>query len=341
MNIGTVEKHRVCIRLVGVHTENYGFLCKEICLLDCNSNYMFHTTVKLTLNMDEWTSQEEDREFLHICFLHGLGIDCGAMDIDKMIRKVSPIIQNKTVIVKEKYEAEWVKNTFNRCGPIECVLMTHTNQEKRYSMFDTQQQLSVCDYHPPRESGMWGQCARRSAFDLKKTVCQIDSLISDVSNTFCLQTMGYNLYSNGYVCKEICLAHLGSDFIFHTTVKTPAKKRKFVKEYRKESSEQASYGIDLRQLKKQIIPILKGKRIIITNNCYTEVIEWFMDIFDGYYIEITIIGNWFRNWFLDRERLPDCNYHYLYTDRGKGSCAKELVLNAKQALLYMQNGIYK
>lgn len=335
MNIGKVEKLKVCISLVGFHSKKYGFFCREMCLIDCNSNYMFHTTLKLPNGFDYGFSRDGSRELLQIAFSDGLGNDCGGLDIDKMIRKVTPIIQNKTVIVTKSYEVEWMKNIFNLCGSIDCVLITHTYHEKKKSNLD---QHSVCDYHPLVDSEtIWYECARRSALDLKKTVCNIDSLISDASNTFCLYTIG--LYIRGYVCKEICLAHLTSDFIFHTTVKTPTKYRKLMKELKHQNHNGTiSDGgeIDLRQLKKQIVPILMGKRVIIINiGSSREIVKWLIDIFDGYYIEFTIIGDWFENCFLDFDSPPDCNYHPEIYHKNV-CCAKALALNSKQALLCMQ-----
>lgn len=177
----------VCVGLVGFDSVWHGLICKEFCLADCDSIYVYHKTVKTPKLVYEyfcdleWSSAEDA-----ISYQHGLDLHCGDIELNELIREVYPKMSGKKVIVSESWQVDWLKYTFRECGPIDCEIFNPRNRSSIYST-----RFGMCHYHkllldedefPNRFSY---RCAHRVAQDLRKVAIdrsKTDSVVCSLQN---------------------------------------------------------------------------------------------------------------------------------------------------------------
>lgn len=151
----------VCIGLEGFHRTSGDFICKEFCLVDCDSNYVYHKTIKTTNSIYEDFSESElaVAEF-EIENYHGLSFHCGDIELSELLKQVYPLISDKKVIVFAPLHIEWMNSKFDKCEPINCEFFDLCYRRPIYPS-----RFGVCHYHQPT-GGYADTCAHRVAQDL-------------------------------------------------------------------------------------------------------------------------------------------------------------------------------
>lgn len=332
------EKHSsnlVCVSAEGFVLKN-DFICKEFSLLDCDSNFLYHTTIKSSKKYLDYSQSERKDISFASKYTFGLEFDCGEIEMHEFIEQVFPMLKGKKVIVEHLYTAFWLKKLFEAYGDIDCEDVGKWFQD--YPCMNDKLE-SVCQYHDS-DSICTTNCTLANVLGLKKSVCKILPHLKDLDNTLCIGVAGFDLHDDGFLCKEICLLSLNSAYMFHTTVKTSNDRKSIHKSYMSSIKFESEYihGLEydcgettLDEMIQKMKPLIQGKRILVTNHTH---LFWLQEMFKFIDFQFVQVGKPFFEMF--RTEFPDCSYHHV-KDTGfnqwKTHCAMRQAMNLKKDLL--------
>lgn len=162
----------VCIGLEGFQDIHYKrFVCKEFCLVDCDSIYVYHKLIKTEKSVYDSFEPMDLLKFKHSeTFYHGLDLYSGDIELSKLIQQIYPKIAGKKVIVYYPHQVRCMNQLFNESGPIDCeVLDSEHDRTKIYP--NDENPIGICHYHKAT-LGAYNSCAHRDAQDLRTFVIE-------------------------------------------------------------------------------------------------------------------------------------------------------------------------
>lgn len=331
----------VCVAAEGFLLKNE-FVCKEFCLFDFDSNFLYHTTIKSPKKSTDYSASDKQQIFCETS-TYGLEFDSGEIEIGQFIEKVFPIIEEKRVVVQHPFIANWLKEFFISRGDIDCVAVGSWFEE---GPFMNDESKDACDYHNSN-SLCEPKCALYSVFGLRKGILTILPHLKDLENTFCIALTGFDLFNHGYLFKEICLVSLSTTYRFHTTIKTPKDFENILHWYSSGIRFETKHvhGLDhdcgeitLDELIETISPIIKGKKVLVKN--FDQII-YLWDLFgDDCNFKLIEAGGP-QNKAL-AEDIPNCtNHQSAINSEWKKYCAMRIAMMLKKSVLDLFEKITK
>lgn len=293
----------VCVSAEGLFVANE-FVCKEFCLLDRESNFLYHTTIKSSKKIDEYSPTEQE-SILWKAKNFGLEYDCGDIELNEFIQQVFPMLKDKRVVVEHLFTAHWLKNLFEIYGDIDCVAV---GKWFKYLPCMDDDLADSCHYH---DSDAVAECALLNVLGLNKGISVVLPHLQDLQNTLCIGVEGYDLFDDGFVCKEICILSMDSTHMFHTTVKSP--NGPLYEDYHSLITFETKFGnglpfdcgeITLDELMEKIIPLIKGKKILVKDISH---MFWLQKFFkDHGDLQFIYVGAPYCAMLFEP---PECSYH--------------------------------
>lgn len=278
------DTNLVCVSTVGffLNLSGYTFISKEFCLLDCDSNFLYHKTIKPPKSSTEYSITERQR-ILSKTSNVGLEFDSGEIELDDLIKIVHPMIKGKRVIVQDRVTARWLKKIFNTYTDFECVAVGEWF-EVLPCMNDGHP--DVCDYH--NDDIIVHHCALFDVLGLKKSIATIIPHLSDPKYSVCVHVTGFDLYDEGDIVKEICILQMTSTEMFHTTVKSPKGGAHGYQFHKSLIEFETKFGNGLEyeggemtfdEMIEKTLPLIKGKRVFVKDFC---TMLWLREIYKSH-----------------------------------------------------------
>lgn len=295
----------VCVSVEGYILEK-DFVCKEFCLLDRDSNFLYHTTVKSENEVDIYSEKDQVRiSYEEKTF--GLEFDSGDTEINELIEFVYPLIKTKKVIVEHLFTVNWLKELFHTYGDINCKDVGKWFEDEPYT-FDSPN--VDCHYH---DMDLIPRCALQNVISLNKSLSVVLPHLKDPDNTLCIGIAGFNLQDHGFKCKEFCVSSLDSTYLYHTTVKIPKMDKHAYEFYTSSILFQTTHGnglefaggeITLDELISRMTPVFKGKKLLVKDY---EHLFWLQKTFkndvDVHFVDVR------RPYCTRSIEFPVCVYH--------------------------------
>lgn len=332
----TFFSNLVCVSADGFLLGN-DFICKEFSLLDCDSNFLYHTTIKSTKKYSDHSVSEREAILFDTKYSFGLEYDCGDIEMNKFIQHVFPMIKGKKVIVEHLCTANWLKTLFEPYGDIDC-----SDVGKWFQDFPCMNDKleSVCQYHDS-DSICGFRCTLFNVLGLKKGICKVLPHLKDLENTLCIGVAGFDLYNDGFLCKEICLLSLNSAYMYHTTVKPQNKEKTVHNRYMSSIKFETDHINGLPydcgettfdEMIQKIRSLIQGKKILVKDYCH---LFWLKKMFKLNDFQFIQVGKPYFEIF--RADLPDCYYHRVkygkHLNQWKAHCAMRQAMDLKTDLL--------
>lgn len=321
----------VCVSAEGFLLKNE-FICKEFCLVNCASHFLYHTTIKSVKKFSDYSTNEQQK----IQFdSNSFEFDCGDIEINEFIDHVFPMIKGKKVVVVHTLTVDWMKNIFQKYGDIDCVAVGKWFEDEPCMNDDLK---DTCHYHD-EESILVNKCALFNALGLNKGISVVLPHLKNIENTFCISLAGFNLHDYGFICKEICVLSLDSKYSLHVTIKSPEKgvSSHCVSLVRFETS----YGnglsfncgeLTLNELKEKLIPVIGGKKVLVKSWCH---LFWLQKLFRNY-VDFQFINarTPYDSLFFES---PDCPHHKPVSKKPKLNkyCAKRQATILRRNVLHL------
>lgn len=332
------EKHSsslVCVSVEGFVLKN-DFICKEFSLLDCDSHFLYHTTIKSPKKYSEYSlSDRRDIKF-GSKYTFGLEFDCGEIEMNDFIEYVFPMIKEKKVIVDHICTANWLQRVFQTYGDIDCSDVGQWFQD--YPCMNDKLE-SICQYHDS-DNMYTTRCTLPNVLGLRKGICNVLPHLKDLDNTLCVGVAGFYLHDDGFLCKEICLSSLNSEYMYHTTVKSPNEQKNIHKFHMSGIKFESEYvngleydcgEVTLDEMIQKVKPLIQGKKILVKDHTH---LFWLQKIFEVSDFQFVQVG---KHYFeMLRTDFADCSYHRVKdNDRShwKAHCAMRQAMDLKKDLL--------
>lgn len=256
----------ICVSATGFFLKS-DFICKEFCLLDCDSNFLYHKLIKSPKSFSEY-SVAERQTLLHKTSIYGLEFDSGEIDLKQLTTLILPMIIEKRVIVNHRFIANWFEKLLRNHIIFECVIAC-----KWFEDFPcmNDELKDICEYHDS-DAVCMTTCALFDVLGLKKSTAMVLPHLKDRENGVCISVTGFDLFDDGFICKEICIMKLSSFYVFHTTVKSPKKCENVVKWHKSSIEYETKFGNGLQydcgeitfdEMIEKTLPLIKGKKIFV------------------------------------------------------------------------------
>lgn len=131
-------------------------------------------------------------------------------------------------------------------------------------------------------------------------------------NLVCVAAEGF-LLKKEFVCKEFSLFDFNSNFLYHTTIKSPQKasagdRQQILCETSCFGLEFDSGDIEIDQFIDKLLPMMQGKRVIVQ---HPFIANWLKEFFSLHgVIDCVAVGSWFEEGPCMNDGLEDiCHYH--------------------------------
>lgn len=256
----------VCVAAVGFFLKS-DFICKEFSLLDCDSNFLYHTTIKSPKSFSDYSVT--DRQTILSKTSHiGLEFDSGEIELGEFITNILPMLEEKRVITMHRFTANWLKKIVSEFIPIECVAVGKWFED---SPCMDDELKDICEYHDS-DAICITSCALFDVLGLKKSIAMVLPHLRDLKNAVCINVTGFDLFDDGFICKEICILSLSSGYTFHTTVKSPKGWENIHRWHQSSIEFHTKFGnglpydfgeITFDEMIEKTLPIIKEKKIFV------------------------------------------------------------------------------
>lgn len=155
----------VFVDLRGFQSHFGRFICKEFCLID-NSNRIYHQFIKSPFPITKLRYFRQVKAEWEQHFGHRIPYDYGDINIIELITDTHYRLNNKTVLVGDKFDQRNLKYIFRNSCNLHCITLNELNYDESL-ISEKLNLLPFCDFHNSVFGWKNGPCAKNIALRLR------------------------------------------------------------------------------------------------------------------------------------------------------------------------------